>query len=478
MSTGIEWEPTLTKEPHPASSKADIFEAKIASAVDEANSSDSEETFVYESNPPEQNDRPRRFHSRTPSATSMVSQMDQRGNNRTLHGGTDNGHTVAMKKSMKFANSYSSNGPEATAGEDDGNGSTRGNGTGRGTTRHHHIGRWGRSVGNGHPSLFDNESPFPNAAKSKLGGNSSRQSSRPTSPKVSNGKVSNGKRGSQISLGYDIDDGAGADDERTPLIPSTIRSTRSGRHRRPASSSMRQLEHQALRQNKSILNRFAGCLVLTIMILLVISGGICFVLATTQPLSEVQITALKKVLASQQELLFNIQVRARNPNVMLITVDGMNLSVYAKSKHASPDDDWWKWGPSKTMRRRGLRGDDLRALDDSPWDPPVDDDPDAEPLLFLGYIYEFDSPLMFDGSPFQHTHTESSGEVRLAKPGNNSTVTDGAERWERVLKYEFDLIVQGTLKYQLPLSQRVHSVNVDGRTTVKPSNSGKEKVDL
>ena len=56
----------LTRHPS-ASSKADIFEAKVASAVDEANSSDSEETFVYESNPPDANDRPRRFHSRTPS---------------------------------------------------------------------------------------------------------------------------------------------------------------------------------------------------------------------------------------------------------------------------------------------------------------------------------------------------------------------------------------------------------------------------
>ena len=67
-----------------ASSKADIFEAKVASAVDEANSSDSEETFVYESNPPEVNDRPRRFHSRTPSATSMASQVDQRNGVRAV----------------------------------------------------------------------------------------------------------------------------------------------------------------------------------------------------------------------------------------------------------------------------------------------------------------------------------------------------------------------------------------------------------
>jgi hypothetical protein len=57
-------------------SKADLFEAKVASAVDEADSSDSEETFVYESNPPD--NRPSRHHSRTPSATSLASQ-DQYG---------------------------------------------------------------------------------------------------------------------------------------------------------------------------------------------------------------------------------------------------------------------------------------------------------------------------------------------------------------------------------------------------------------
>ena len=52
-----------------ASSKADIFEARVANAVEDANSSDSDETFVYESNPPEQQRRPR-HHSRTPSVTS------------------------------------------------------------------------------------------------------------------------------------------------------------------------------------------------------------------------------------------------------------------------------------------------------------------------------------------------------------------------------------------------------------------------
>ncbi|RDW58002.1 hypothetical protein BP6252_13413 [Coleophoma cylindrospora] len=438
-----------------ASSKADIFEAKVASAVDEANSSDSEETFVYESNPPDTNDRPRRFHSRTPSATSMASQVDQRNGLRSM---LDGGHSVAMKKSMKFANSYNSNGQDVATGEDDGRGTGRSNmGTGRGTAHHHHIGRWGRNGGNGHASLFDNESPFPNAAKSKLG--SPRNGSRPTSPKVANNtRLMSQKKQSPISSGYDLE----ADDERTPLI-QTIRSGRSGRTRRPVSSSMRQLEHQAARQHRSFLTRFAGCLVLTLMIVLVISGAVGFMFATTQPLTDVKVLTLKNVLASEQELIFDMQVVAHNPNLVVVTVDSMDMLVFAKSKHAGTDAEWREYPMAELRRRRGIQ-----RRDDSPADPPLDDDPNTNPNLEIGHIYEFESPLTFDGSAFHHTTSTSLGELRVYKPGNR-TVPGGSKRWGKVVQHEFDLIIRGSLKYTLPLSQRVRSVTVEGRVTVKPN---------
>jgi hypothetical protein len=104
--------------------------------------SDSEETFVYESNPPEPVDRHIRYHSRTPSATSMASQIDQRNSPRSA---IEGGHSVAMKKSMKFANSFTiSAGPDSTTGGDDGKRTARSTaGTGRGASHHHHphIGR-------------------------------------------------------------------------------------------------------------------------------------------------------------------------------------------------------------------------------------------------------------------------------------------------------------------------------------------------
>lgn len=430
--------------------------------MDEANSSDSEETFVYESNPPDSNDRPRRFHSRTPSTTSMASQIDQRNGIRSM---ADSGHTVAVKKSMKFTNTYSSNG-EGPIGDEDAGGTVRSTrGTGRGTTHHPHIGRWGRNGGNGHQSLFDDESLFSNNTnntKAKLGGNSPRQS-RPMSPRVGSSKLFN-KKQSPVSSGYDLDNGA--DDERTPLV-GTIRSARSARSRRAGGSSLRQLEHQAARANRSCLHRFAGCLVLLLMIILVISGALGFMFATTQPLTDVRVVALKNVLASEQELIVDMQVAAQNPNLIAVAVDSMDIVVFAKSKYAGTDSEWWNHpivldGFSIEQRKKKGR------RDDDPHDRPPEDDPTTNPNLEIGHIYEFDSPLSFEGSPFKHELSESTGEIRVSKPGN-STTPRGSERWGQVLQHEFELIVRGTLKYVLPLGQKIRSVGVEGRVTVKPN---------
>ncbi len=121
----------------------------MASAVDEANTSDSDETFVYESNPPEPYvPRSARHHSRTPSATSVASQMDQYGA-RSKSTTKDGQHSVAGKRSMKFAN-YNSN----LDGEYGGQGTGRGAGRTVSTPRHHHISRHSR--GPSHVGLFFN----------------------------------------------------------------------------------------------------------------------------------------------------------------------------------------------------------------------------------------------------------------------------------------------------------------------------------
>jgi hypothetical protein len=448
-----------------ASSKADNFEAKIASAVDEANTSDSEETFVYDSNPPDSGDRStRRFHSRTPSATSMVSQAD-RQNLRSIYGVME-GPTVvpAHKKGMKFVNTFVSSGNEnLTPGEEEGRGTGRiAGGSGRGTARqHHHIGRWGRQPANTHTSLFDNESPFPNAARAKPAGPNSRTSSNPPSPRnhhPSYKRLSHKQSNIQLS-NYDVDDTTGADDERTPLM-SGARSARSPRNRR-GPHTLRQAESQSFNRRPSYLNRFAACLVLTMMVLLVITGAIGFMFATSQPMSNIDIVSISNVVTSEQVLMFDLTVAAHNPNIVVITIDHANLEIFAKSEHAGTDSDWWRIPPEDL--------DEIQILDDPISDPPRDDDDDSKPNVLLGRITEFDSPLTFEGSLFHKGTSESTGEVQLPYPGNGTA--GGSERWERIFQDEFDLIVKGVVKYSLPLSAHVRSATVSGRKTVKPNSA-------
>lgn len=454
-----------------ASSKADIFEAKIASAVDEADTSDSEETFVYDSNPPDTSDRPRRYHSRTPSATSMVSQVDRNGL-RSISSIMENAGPSGVKRNMKFVNTFNSSGNDSGMAEEEGKGTVRTvPGSGRGTSRvhHHHFGRWGRnSTNNGHTSLFDNEAPFHvgalNTQRSKLATNNSRQSSSgPPSPRFLNaGRLAaTGKRGIP-SASYDLDETTGADDERTPLIPGSVRSNRSARSRRQP-VSMRALEGQNYHRYPSMLNRFASCLVLTVMLLLVVSGAIGFMFATSQPLTDVELVSINTVIASETELMFDLSVKAHNPNVVVVVVDQADIEVFAKSPHAGTDSEWrlpkdgqnpdGTWNDGKPLHSGGL-------------EEPVDD---KAPNMRLGSISHLDSPLSFEGSFFNQGVSASTGEVRLLKPGNGTH--GGTERWEKILQDEFDLIIKGVLKYSLPLSQRVRSVTISGRTTVKPNSA-------
>lgn len=458
----------LTKN-RTASSKADIFEAKIASAVDEADTSDSEETFVYDSNPPDTGDRPRRYHSRTPSATSMVSQVDRNGM-RTISSIMENAGPSGVKKNMKFVNTFNSSGNDSGAPDEEGKGTVRtAPGSGRGSSRvhHHHFGRWGRNGANGHTSLFDNEAPFHVGAlttqRSKFATNHSRQSSGPPSPRFLNaGRLAaTGKRG-MSSASYDLDETTGADDERTPLLQGSIRSNRSGRSRRQP-VSMRSLEGQTYHRHPSMLNRFASCLVLTVMLLLVVSGAIGFMFATSQPLTEVELKSINTVIASETELMFDLSVKAHNPNVVVVVVDQADIEVFAKSPHAGTDSEWRlpKDGQNSDGTWGGGHAPHHAALDE-----PLDD---KSPNMRLGSISHLDSPLSFEGSFFNQGLSVSTGEVRLLKPGNGTH--GGTDRWDKILQDEFDLIIKGVLKYSLPLSQRVRSVTISGRTTVKPNSA-------
>lgn len=479
-----------------ASTKADIFEAKVAIAVDEANGSDSDETFVYSSNPPEPHStRQGLYHSRTPSTTSVQSQLDQRGMKRTTTGVMDGGHGIAGKRSMKFANNPYTQSPFEGETAERGDGNRPGplvSGRGSNLGNHHHIGNHGRGNRGGHASLFADESPFPKNIHGTPG-NTSRHSSRPASPR--NGHFLRPHNFNQKKMhGYSTDDidVEGADDERTPLMSGTVRSNRSRNQRRPYN---RQLEYDSARRFRTV--RIACWSLLAVMVILVVGGGVGFLFATSKPLQDVTVLAIENVLASEQELMMDLCVEGINPNIMAVSIAELDVNVFAKSRYVGTDKLWrehsWEAAVAQnraTRKQRHRMGENFPDYDhvgpqadnvvhtsdgvDHGTDP-ISDPDDLDPqTMLLGQISEFDSPLIFDSSPFAHEAHNVSGAVRLMKPGNK-TEDGGTERWERVIQHPFELIVRGVLQYQLPISSRTHKIPMGVRVQVDPKDSLDDK---
>ncbi|KAI7497169.1 hypothetical protein KC367_g6130 [Hortaea werneckii] len=514
-----------------ASSKADIFEARVARDVEEANyTSDSDETFVYESNPPEPQRRPR-HHSRTPSVTSSHSIAEQRsgtgprGYGSVAGGGggdLDDGRRVAGKRSMKFASN-----PYNADSIDSPDSAKNGHGSGTSRSGHHqarHIGRFGARGGLYHhqnaSGMFDGnqygESPFTQASKLRNSHLGMRHSSRPNSPRSPQSGLSQPPqmRGPSSLFGgasrkqensYDFD-GEGADDERTPLV-GTVRHTSRGSalrgpHGRIQSGSVRSIDEfyspsDARRRRRLCCGGFGGCVLGFAVVIAVLLSAVGFLIMSNRPMYDVRIRRIENVLASEQEIMLDLMVGAVNPNALGITVGDMDVNVFAKSKHVGSSRDQLKDQESQLDRRR-RRGrteslpvanpehsnpwQDVTGNWHSPWrhDGDVDDGTDPLPpsdgdenfgkdaqTMLLGRIFHFDQALAFSGSPVKrHTHY-SLGEVRLLHPGNK-TEEAGSRRWESVVRHPFELIVRGVLRYQLPVSMRTESVSVAASVVVHP----------
>ncbi|KAI9826205.1 MAG: hypothetical protein M1826_006720 [Phylliscum demangeonii] len=462
-----------------ASSRADVFEARIASAVDEADSSDSDETFVYESNPPDPHaHRPARHHSRTPSSTSLHSQLEARAS--AMFGN----HNLVGKRSMKFTNNaYVTSDPEALPGIDSpglGRGSSRGAGATSAHHVHHHIGHWGNANRTGP----DPSAPVAAAHKPYRSGtaHTSRQSSRATSPRTMHahhrhhhrvgagggggGGTGGGGAKKHGQLGaYEIDL-EGADDERTPLVGSL----RAGRRRTPG-GAVRGGYAAGAGVPGTWRTRVAGCLALAILVLMVVVGGLAFVLATTKPLRAVRVLEIQNVLASEEQMMLDLLVEAINPNILPVTVGGMDINVFAKSRYVHSDPP----APTSSPRRAAPHTQD--GIDTGTDPIPPDDDDDDQPetdsqTMLLGRIFHFDSAPTFEGAAWYLPLTllppaSAIGEVRLAQPGNR-TEAGGSARWNRVLQHPFELIVRGVLQYELPLLRHRRTAPIGASVLVHP----------
>lgn len=380
---------------------------------------------------------------------------------------------------MKFSNNYSSIG-YSNEGND---GTVRGpSQTGRpasgNTTHHHHIGRYGRG---GHASLFNSDSPFPNATKSmrSAAGQISPRSSR--NPQAVH--VTKSPRKIEEIMSYDLE-GEGADDERTPLVGSI----RSGRNRRrPLPGSVRHIYSED--RGHRFCGRVTAFTSLGSVLAILVAAIVVILIMCSKPLVDVHVKDIRNVLASEQEIMLDLHVQAMNPNFIAIQISDLDVNIFAKSKHVGTSS-LWRAGHLQRLPRKSRprsQSDQVASQQDpSLLDPsdiishldggvdegtdPIDDPAADSQTMLLGQIFEFDSPLIFEASPIRHHSDGSVGEVRLAKPGNR-TEEGGSERWEHVLQYDFELIVRGVVKYSLPISSRLRRANISGSILVHASDS-------
>lgn len=364
----------------PTSSKADIFAARVASALDSAdNSSDSDETFIYESNPPEGR---RMRHSRSPSNSSSTpyDYTQPYAKNQSLNG----------RRSMKFASE-------------------------------------------------DRLHPKPSQASLRIhpsahahGGYTSKHSSRPSSPRYLPGTKATGPRlmsnplppGSTSSR-WSIYDGDRDDDEEG--LPMLTKMRRRKRAMRSAA------------ENKI---RMSWCIVVTITLLVfTLLCGLSLIYSLNYELQRVHATDITHVLVSEEEIFFDMVVSAVNPNIVGISVASGDLSLIAKSE----------WAGSL-----GYAGNIVRE----------------EENLLLGHVREFNTPFSFPGFPLGRSAWRAIGGIRLDKPGN-ATQDDGIDRWVRVSDHPFELIVRGTLQYNIPLTGRTRRTEIEKRVIVDPKEHGR-----
>jgi hypothetical protein len=101
----------------------------------------------------------------------------------------------------------------------------------------------------------------------------------------------------------------------------------------------------------------------------------------------------------------------------------------------------------------------------------------ADPAEYLGALHHFDEPLSISSNLFHNVRTVTS-QIRIKSPGADSS---GNERWSRMIRYPYGLVVRGVMKYQIiPFiypSQSLavcHVARVDpttGAVTINPDKS-------
>lgn len=229
------------------------------------------------------------------------------------------------------------------------------------------------------------------------------------------------------------------------------------------------------------------CYTVSAIFMLLFLGFISgFVLATNKELQNLKVTEIRNTIISQEELVFDMVFSAFNPGLMPISIDTVQLDIFAKTNYLSTES------VSKSYE-----------------------------TVLLGAVEALDVPLYFQGGFLNRQKDVSKTEIKLINPcsydkgngdddhhndgeGNDDDSDDAINeknralelenyesyesyagiaisesslrpishipdpRWVNISRNPFDLIVRGAMMYKLPFSSQNHTVSISYTTYIDP----------
>ncbi|KAI8369536.1 uncharacterized protein BYT42DRAFT_584795 [Radiomyces spectabilis] len=235
-----------------------------------------------------------------------------------------------------------------------------------------------------------------------------------------------------------------SDEENVPLLQHH---RFHGRRRRKPSQKQKQT-------SKSRLLWILSSSIMSFLILWLI------LIVMANPLTDIEILNISNVLATEKELIFNLQIRARNSNWWAINISQGSLSIFASS-HYVP-----------TYCAVSSYSDPLAPLNPH----------GADPAEFLGTIYELEEPLVFTAAGLFNSVTSTrSCQIQLKAPGTINNDRSGNERWSLLIRYPYELTIRGVLRYRLSRwhpNNQLHSARVCKVSRIDPATGNVTDVTL
>ena len=234
---------------------------------------------------------------------------------------------------------------------------------------------------------------------------------------------------------------------------------------------------------KSTWSKFKSAIYFSFVMSILVTIGFVFgfIIATNKELQDFNVVLVDNVISTTDELLFDITTSTFNPGFFSISIYDGSLDIFAKSNHVPDDDD-------------DNDGDDDDNNNDSNGNQGNNDDSNTElqvlslkskqdstETVFLGTVTKLDPELKFGGGFFNRKYDVSMTSLKIKNPGTNDSDTrqkdpDGSEKWEEIIKYDYDLIIRGNLHYKIPFFNNDRSIAI--QRTAKVPKSDRDKKDI